>query len=82
MRGSRLIASQRARSGRLRREARTVELMIRMSCRYAHGEAAAPPGTAPSSGAGAATHAAALCPDCATLLDYALGRVDACIFGA
>jgi hypothetical protein len=51
---------------RLRREARTVEVMIRMHCATMHGGDAAPD---------------ELCTDCSALLGYSLGRIDACRFG-
>jgi hypothetical protein len=64
-----LSAAPRVPSRRLRREARTVELMVTMHCRHTHGIGAR---------AGKATP---LCPDCAELLNYALARIHACRFG-
>jgi hypothetical protein len=71
-------------SRRLRREARTVELMIRMYCGDNHvqeggdGEIETPgPGQRPTP----AEKRSALCPECATLLAYSLERIDACRFG-
>ncbi len=55
---------------RLRREARTVELMIRLYCRYHHSDARPKRGSA------------ALCDDCAALLEYSQERVAQCRFGA
>lgn len=49
-------------SRRLRRENKTVAIMIEMHCRDCHG-------------------GDDLCPDCATLVGYALRRVDGCPFG-
>jgi cation diffusion facilitator family transporter len=55
-------------SRRLRREARTVELMIRMYCAATH-----PPGQG-------ARHFSP-CTDCAALVAYSFERIDACRFG-
>lgn len=75
-------------SRRLRREARTVELMVRMYCRDDHSsgdvtagatEAATAGPEAPRTGHGSRSP---LCLDCAALLAYSLDRVDACRFGA
>ncbi len=54
---------------RLRREASTVELMIRLYCRKNH---------VPAGGA----RPGELCPDCAALLAYSRQRVAACRFGS
>jgi cation diffusion facilitator family transporter len=62
-------STKSAESRRLRREARTVELMIRMYCAASH-----PPGEG-------ASHSP-LCPDCAALVDYSFERIDTCRFGA
>jgi len=51
-------------SGRLAREKRTLQAMVRMYCRAHHG-ANGP-----------------LCPECQSLCDYALGRLDRCPYGA
>ena len=68
-------------SRRLRREARTVELMIRMNCAANH--VAAAPGIEPAQ---PPTESRArvdfLCPECAALLAYSSERVDSCRFGA
>jgi Nitrous oxide-stimulated promoter len=72
----------------VRRETRTVELMIGMHCRATHGAqsvsrhgSADPLGRTenpePSSGAGKS-----LCPECIALLEYSRRQVDACRFGA
>lgn len=55
--------SQAAATRRLRRERRTLELMVRMYCRHNHRERE-------------------LCQECRALLDYALVRVDNCVFGS
>lgn len=52
---------------RLQRESRTVEAMIRIFCRRFHRQ--------PRLGR------TALCPSCAELLRYALGRIDRCPYG-
>jgi hypothetical protein len=56
---------------RLRREERTITVMVGMYCRDHHGGA----GTGHSAGDG-------LCADCAELLAYSRRRLDACRFGA
>ena len=72
-------------SRRLRREARTVELMIRMYCRDHHAvagplaEATSHDPEAPRTGDG---RRPPLCPDCAALLDYSVDRIESCRFGA
>jgi hypothetical protein len=60
------------RSLRLRREARTVELMIRMHCRGNH---------APIPDLYGHRDVGDLCPDCAALLEYSLHRLQGCRFG-
>jgi hypothetical protein len=78
---------------RLRREARTVEVMIRMYCRADHPSSGTPAANAgapaaddatPAAGEGTPAHARghALCPDCDALLSYSLERIAACRFGA
>jgi hypothetical protein len=59
---------------RLRREQRTVEVMVRMYCRDHHGEQA--DGTVTS-----APPEGELCPDCASLVEYSHSRVATCRFG-
>ena len=56
---------------RLRREERTIAVMVGMYCRDHHGAA----GTGRAAGD-------TLCADCAELLEYARRRLDACRFGA
>jgi len=76
-------------SRRLRREARTVKLMVRMYCRDNHSSGADVTAGA-TEGATASPEAprtrdgprSPLCPDCAALIAYSLDRVDACRFGA
>jgi hypothetical protein len=63
-------AAQSAAGRRLRREERTIAVMVGMYCRDHHGAA------------GAARAGDALCADCAELLEYARRRLDACRFGA
>lgn len=63
------MSTKSAESRRLRREARTVELMIRMYCRAHHA-------------AGENASRSSLCPDCAALTTYAYERIEACRFGA
>jgi hypothetical protein len=63
---------QPTRPRRLRREARTVELMIGLYCRRHHKQAGRPAGIDPSG----------LCPGCATLFEYARRRIEECRFGA
>jgi hypothetical protein len=61
---------------RLRREQRTVEVMIRMYCRDHHGQARSPvPSPAPAAGT------KELCPTCGALLEYSHKRVSQCRFG-
>jgi hypothetical protein len=67
------MTSPAGRPRRLRREARTVELMIGMYCRDNHAH------TVLSSDG---RSQAALCPDCAALLDYSLRHVRECRFGS
>ena len=62
--------NERRLARRLRRERRTVEVMIRLYCRANH----------PAARLGPA--ARGLCPDCAALLDYSNRRVEQCRFGA
>lgn len=57
---------------RLRREERTVAVMIGMYCRRHHDEARPPDGRGDE----------ALCPECAELLAYARRRLAGCPFGA
>lgn len=57
---------------RLRREKRTVAVMIQMYCRDQHRRALL----------GCDSERASLCSDCAELLIYALKRVEACPFGS
>jgi len=64
-------AGQTAAGRRLRREERTIAVVVGMYCRDHHDAA----GTGRTSGD-------ALCADCAELLDYARRRLDACRFGA
>ncbi|NDY96225.1 nitrous oxide-stimulated promoter family protein [Wenzhouxiangella limi] len=52
--------------GRLRREFRTMEAMVRIWCRAKH------PGQAPSG---------AVCPECQAFLDYACKRLEKCPYG-
>lgn len=59
-----------ARPRRLRRERRTLTLMVTLYCRAHH----------PRTQRGEAGDTA-LCPHCATLLSYALARLDGCPFG-
>ncbi len=59
---------------RLRREQRTVQVMVSMYCRGHHKLAARSSSVTTIGGA-------RLCPDCAALLDYAGSRIDACRFG-
>ena len=56
-------------SARIAREKRTIRAMIRIYCRARHG----PSYHGPSK---------AVCRECTELLDYALGRLDRCPFGA
>ena len=72
----------RSASRRLRRETRTVEVMIRMYCHDLH--AAGRPGDTgelPARGRSLGLRTS-LCPDCAALLQHTLERIDACRFGA
>jgi hypothetical protein len=69
-----------AGSRRLRREARTVEVMIRMHCAARHG--AGPRHGRRSVKGPPLRGRPSLCPECAALLVYSLGRIDACRFGA
>jgi hypothetical protein len=64
-------AGQTAAGRRLRREERTIAVMVGMYCRDHHGAA----GTGRAAGD-------TLCADCAELLEYARRRLDACRFGA
>lgn len=58
------MLSSLLKTGRLAREARTIEAMVRMYCRAKHSSEKVP------------------CRECGELLEYALGRVAACRFGA
>jgi Nitrous oxide-stimulated promoter len=71
-----------AASRRVRREARTIELMIRMYCAAGHpsGAGGNPAARAQRSRRGASR--SPLCPDCAALLDYSFARIDECRLGA
>ena len=60
------------RPRRVRREARTVELMIRMYCRDHH---------SPAQRSSGSRRDRVLCPDCAILLDYSLLHLHRCRFG-
>lgn len=60
------------RSRRVRREARTVELMIRMYCHDNH---------SPAQSSSGGRRDRTLCPDCAALLDYSLLHLRGCRFG-
>ena len=60
------------RPRRVRREARTVELMIRMHCRDHH---------SPAQRSSGSRRDRVLCPDCAILLDYSLLHLHRCRFG-
>jgi hypothetical protein len=60
---------------RLRRQLRTVEIMIRMYCRRHHRRADPRPAGHGEPCAGG------LCAECAALLDYSESRVAACSFG-
>ncbi len=64
-------ASRTGSARRLRREERTIAVMVGMYCRDHHGVSAA-----------ARAAADTLCADCAELLAYASRRLDACRFGA
>jgi hypothetical protein len=64
-------ASDALPSRRLRREKRTVEVMMAMYCRDRHA----------SSNGGAGPSRPGLCPSCTALLDYTSGHIDACRFG-
>lgn len=67
---SRRPSSDASLSPRLRRELRTVEVMIRMYCRAHHS-------TVRTQEPGGAD----LCPDCADLLRYSQGRIAGCRIG-
>ncbi|MBN1628960.1 MAG: nitrous oxide-stimulated promoter family protein [Thermoleophilia bacterium] len=67
-----LSESNSSLSRRLRREKKTLEVMIRMYCAANHGAAGAGPD-------GAGTDA--LCDQCAELLAYSVQRIDRCRFG-
>lgn len=76
---------------RVRREQRTVALMIAMYCRAGrHGaaprgvsapDAGAATGAAPAAAAAAMPATPSLCPACAALAEYSRGRVELCHFG-
>jgi hypothetical protein len=69
-------------SRRLRREARTLEVMVGLYCHDTH--AADPTGAAEGARTadGADLGKRDLCPACAGLLSYSLDRIEACRFGA
>jgi len=76
-------------SPRLRREARTLELMVGMYCRAHHegsrgmpSEATGRPAAVDRSSSRAEAGDGGLCAECADLLDYALRRLDRCPYGA
>jgi hypothetical protein len=60
-------------SGRLRREEKTIRLMIALYCRHHHGDSGRAPGAEPSD--------AELCAECAALAAYAHLRLAHCRFG-
>lgn len=63
---------------RLRREQRTLEVMIGMYCRDHHSGPGSGEGLPPSGGGSSRS----LCPECAELLDYARARLARCRYGA
>lgn len=69
---TRKAAGEDAVARRLRREERTIAVMIGMYCRDRHGDERPPGGRGDD----------ALCPECADLLAYARRRTAACRFGA
>jgi len=68
----------RTLSRRVRREQRTVMVMIRMYCKTHHAGAPGPSRLPSSSGAKGDN---ALCKECDSLLTYALRRIESCRFG-
>ena len=66
--------SDPAQPRRLRRERRTVEVMVGMYCREHHHPEFRDKSVTTLKGD-------RLCPDCTALLDYACRRIDACRFG-
>ena len=73
-------------SRRLRREARTLEVMVGMYCRAHHGRARRPSADGQAADGhrspGAAHRSAPLCPECEELLAYARRRLERCPYGA
>lgn len=61
-------------SRRQRREERTVAVMVGLYCTHHHADS--------TERATGRPDFPALCPDCAELLDYAVVRVERCLFGA
>lgn len=73
---------ERPPSRRVRREERTITVMIGMYCRAHHPDSA--PHVKGSDGEGSSSHSKAgpdLCQECASLHEYALLRIDKCRFG-
>jgi hypothetical protein len=82
------MSSSKPASRRVRREQRTIEVMIRMYCRAGHpgAEAAADYATddttdGPDRGDRGGGDRGDLCPGCAELLDYSRQRIGRCSFG-